>query len=177
LVLSGRNTFAQQQHHPGYGSRRQEHDRAEPNLGYGNSRLNFLIESRRQDNDRAEPNLGTLPSNVGDDVADMMIPKSIVPGPNDVVYGRDTFALQHHGNAHFNFLIENRRDKHDRAEPNLGTLPSNDKLKSEVVVGIIDAVKERGGRFLRKEDLGWVEVDAPAARTKVAKAFRRRQKL
>lgn len=100
-----------------------------------------------------EANLGQ----VEDGIAERMIPKSIIPSPaNDVVYGRNSFAQQHPGNSHLIFLIESRREEHDRAEPNVGTPPSNDKLKGEVVTKIIDAVKKRGGCFLRKEDLGWV---------------------
>ena len=62
-------------------------------------------------------------------------------------------AQQQHdpGNSHLKFLIESRREKHDRAGPNLGTISSNgNKLKSEVVAEIIDTVKtggEGGGAF------------------------------
>jgi hypothetical protein len=109
---------------------------------------------------------------------DDMIPKSIIPGPNDVVYGRDSFAQQHLGNSHFIFVIESWREDHDTAEPtNHWTLPSNEKFKAEVVDAVIEAIKERGGRFLRKGDLGWEEVDEKMARSKVANAFRSRRKV
>jgi hypothetical protein len=189
----------------------------------------------------------------------MMMPRSkatfrsIIPGPKDVVYGRDAFAQQHLGNLHFNSLIEKSVKEYDEAEPNLASplrlrmtahpssgrssssdiynhnvstmkdgtntifmamnrkyrvdnflmesgidvlhdrtldpphyfgttlIPNNhnrnQKVKCEVVEEVIKAVKDLGGRFLKKEnDLEWVEVNATAARRKVAMAFRGRRK-
>jgi hypothetical protein len=61
-------------------------------------------------------------------MADIMIPKITFPGPNDLGYGRDSFAQQQHlGNSHFIFLIESRREEHGRAEADLETLPGNER--------------------------------------------------
>jgi hypothetical protein len=113
-----------------------------------------------------------------DVMEDDMIPRSIIPGPNDVVYGRDSFAQQHLGNSHFIFLIESWREDHDTAEAtNQWNHSSHEKFKAEVVDEVIEAIKERGGRFLRKGDSGWEEVDEKSARSKVANAFRSRRKV
>jgi hypothetical protein len=105
---------------------------------------------------------------------DEMIPaRSIIPGAKDVVYGRDSFAQKHLGNSDFIGLIESWREDHNMADSTNG---KNDKFKAGVVEAVIDVIKGRGGRFLRKGDLGWEEVDAKSARNKVADAFRSRRK-
>jgi hypothetical protein len=42
---------------------------------------------------------------------------------------------------------------------------------------VIETAHERGGKFLREDEFGWVEVDYDTARSKVANAFRSRRKI
>jgi hypothetical protein len=94
----------------------------------------------------------------------ILVPTMIVPGPNDVVYGRDRFALHHPGNAHYLILIDERREEYEHTQSRTE--------KTEVANGIVNAIRESGGRFLKRADVGWAAVDDVTARYKVASAFR-----
>jgi hypothetical protein len=96
----------------------------------------------------------------------------LVPGPNDVVYGRDRFAQEHPGNSHYIFLIDCWREEHDGHPEE----PAKKKEKTAIANRVVEAIAERGGRFLRRDELGWVAVDDVVARYKVASSFRSRRK-
>jgi hypothetical protein len=99
----------------------------------------------------------------------LLLQRVAVPDQNDVVFGRDKYAQDHPGNAHFLFLIEKRRDEHEQT--------ASRKIKCNISDGVIETAHERGGKFLRKDEFGWVEVDYDTARSKVANAFRSRRKI
>lgn len=94
----------------------------------------------------------------------------VVPGPKDVLFGRDKFAQDHSGNSHFHLLIDNRREDREMAQ----TRSEKAKITGEIVI----AIQERGGRFLKRDSLGcWsVVVDNVSARYKVANTFRDKRK-
>jgi hypothetical protein len=123
----------------------------------------WLKERRKAEDDEAAAVLLVVQPPI------LLIQRVAVPDQNDVVFGRDKYAQDHPGNAQFIFLIENRRDEHE------GT-PSR-KIKCNISDAVIETVHERGGKFLRKDEVGWVEVDHDTARNKVANAFRSRRKL
>jgi hypothetical protein len=73
------------------------------------AKLNFVWENYKQ---RVGEDATNFVGHVGNDdaTADSTspTPKKIIPGPNDVVCGKDKFAQRHAGNSNFNFLIESR---------------------------------------------------------------------
>jgi hypothetical protein len=99
------------------------------------------------------------------------IQRIVVPGSNDVVFGRDRFAQEHPGNTHYIFLIDCWRLEH-------GGQPDSTKRKEKTAIAnrVVETITGRGGRFLRRDELGWVEVDGVVARYKVASSFRSRRK-
>jgi hypothetical protein len=88
----------------------------------------------------------------------------LAPCSNDVVFGRDKFALHHPGNTHYLRSIDKRREEHENAE--------SKSAKTQIANAIVSAIKERGGRFLKRAATGWAEVDDATARYKVASAIR-----
>jgi hypothetical protein len=86
------------------------------------------------------------------------------PCQNDVLFGRDKFVQHHAGNIHYLRLIDERREEHKNVESKSG--------KTQIANAIVSAIKERGGRFLKRADAGWAAVDDATARYKVASAIR-----
>lgn len=89
--------------------------------------------------------------------------------PNDVLFGRGKTVVDHPGNAKFRRLVDVYMRKYEEAE----------RLeKTCIAEAIVQMIMETDGRFLKKEPgSDWQEVDGPAARKKVAHAFRNRRKL
>ena len=90
------------------------------------------------------------------------------PGPNDVLIhgGGSPTITNHDGNKKFRALISGRQEEY---------LNAAHKDKKGITQSIVNAVLERGGRFLRKASdgrEGWIEVDAKTRENKAAQDLR-----
>jgi hypothetical protein len=75
------------------------------------------------------------------------------PEPEDVLFGRDSESWNHDGNKHFRAIVADYQDDYHST-----------KLRSrkvEIVARIIEELKQRGARFLKRDrdSVGWYEVD------------------
>lgn len=91
-----------------------------------------------------------------------------VPRNEDIVFGRGMFLQDHWGNIHFRDVIDGRRNTYDE---------SDRKGKTRLASKIVQSMQETGGRFLKDDGMGWVEVEDKVARQKVSMAFRSHRKL
>lgn len=87
--------------------------------------------------------------------------------PNDVLSGRGGGTNQHEGNCFFRSLINKNRERYLRAKKN---------DKPFISLSIVNIVRQRNGRFLKKnEDSGlWYEIGDAQAREKTSQALRQR---
>lgn len=86
------------------------------------------------------------------------------PQENDVLLGRGGKNNQHVGNAHFRQLARLRRDEYQRARK---------KLKVTISRELVDQVREKKGRFLKKSGTeGWQDVGDDVAREKASQLLR-----
>ena len=84
-----------------------------------------------------------------------------VPKHEDVILGRGN--KNHYGNMRFRQIIDSHRQEYE----------ASDKAgKTSIAEVIVREVKERGGRFLKNDVGGWVELDDSSARYKVSHRFR-----
>mmetsp|Transcript_20676 Transcript_20676/g.50794 ORF Transcript_20676/g.50794 Transcript_20676/m.50794 type:complete len:456 (+) Transcript_20676:138-1505(+) len=86
-----------------------------------------------------------------------------IPHRFDVLFGRGCNTREHTGNLRATHLVDMWQEKYDEAERFEKT------SISEKLVGII---KDSGGKFLKWEESGWVEVEDDAARDKISHWFR-----
>ena len=93
--------------------------------------------------------------------------RCVVPGPMDIVFGRDALARAHLGNLRFRKIIHDRQERYDHAA-------SHDE-RSVIAADIVLGIKESGGRFLKLEKASWIVVNDETARDKVTNAFRSRR--
>ena len=92
---------------------------------------------------------------------------SILPGPMDVVMGRDWDAQIHPGTMRLREIIASHWDAYNNAK----------KLeKTTITREIVQEVKAAGNRFLKSDGAGYVVVDDSVAREKVSSSFRDRRK-
>ena len=91
-----------------------------------------------------------------------------IPGPKDVLFGRDKISRSHTGNIRYYHLIATRQEQYDSAV-------SKDE-KFIIASDIVLKIKESGGRFFKLDKAGWVAVDDDTAREKVTSAFRTRRR-
>jgi hypothetical protein len=90
-----------------------------------------------------------------------------VPNLSDVLFGKEKSVQEHSGNIRYLNLIAEFWDRYDGAK----------KIEKKSITGeMVDLVKKSGGRFLKMDDFGWVEVSDIIAREKVSNAFRDRRK-
>ena len=101
----------------------------------------------------------------------------VVPNAMDVLFGRGRLIQEHPGNIRYRHLIETNRDEYEKAS----------KLrKTELAKTIVSIIKYgneenkatksfEGGRFLKLDGAGWVEVDDQVARDKIGHSFRNRR--
>lgn len=87
--------------------------------------------------------------------------------PEDVLSGRGGGTNQHEGNCYFRSLINSNREKYLRSKKN---------DKPFISRSIVNAIRRRNGRFLKKdEEAGlWYEIGDAAAREKTSQALRQR---
>jgi hypothetical protein len=83
------------------------------------------------------------------------------PRDVDVIFGRGKAANQH--NESFREQVGLRH---------VDYLEGNDVRKTELVAELIRWVRNRGGRFLKKDSTGWVERNDPAVNDKVRQSLR-----
>ena len=93
--------------------------------------------------------------------------QSILPGPMDVIMGRDWEAQIHPGTMRLREIIASHWDAYDNAK----------KLeKTKITREIVQEVKAGGNRFLKVDGAGYVVVDDSVAREKVSSSFRDQRK-
>ena len=95
------------------------------------------------------------------------VERCLVPGPKDILLGRDKVARSHTGNLRFQHIITTHQEDYDNAV-------SKDE-RSIIAASIVLSIKESGGRFLKCDEASWVQVSDDAARDKVTNAFRSRR--
>jgi len=89
----------------------------------------------------------------------------IVPRRFDVLFGRGKIAKTHTGNLRALHLCEMNYPRYESAI-------TGKYGKTEVAEQIVRIIHESGGRFLKPENGGWVEVEDEAAREKISHFFR-----
>lgn len=87
--------------------------------------------------------------------------------PEDVLSGRGGGTNQHEGNCFFRSLINSHREKYLRSKKN---------DKPFISRSIVNAIRRRNGRFLKKDEKAglWYEIGDAAAREKTSQALRQR---
>jgi hypothetical protein len=93
--------------------------------------------------------------------------RNTVPGPFDVLLGREKISQENVGNARYHFVIDAHRDHFES---------SSVREKTAITREIVQEIKESGGRFLKLDNADWAEVSDADARKKVASAFRSKRK-
>jgi hypothetical protein len=91
------------------------------------------------------------------------------PGPNDVKLGRQYLCKTHHGNLKYLDMVHSHLEEYD-------ALHRFERRK--ILVKIYNAVKESGGRFVKRTESGegWIEISFETAIDKIANAFRTKRK-
>jgi len=89
----------------------------------------------------------------------------IVPRRFDVLFGRGKIAKSHTGNLRALHLCEMNYPRYESSI-------TGKYGKTDVAEQIVSIIHESGGRFLKPETDGWVEVDDEAAREKISHFFR-----
>lgn len=90
-----------------------------------------------------------------------------IPGPFDVLLGREKISQEHVGNVRYHFVIDTHIDHFES---------SSVREKTAVTREMVQLIKASGGRFLKLDNTGWAEVSDEDARKKVASAFRSKRK-
>jgi hypothetical protein len=85
-----------------------------------------------------------------------------IPSQYDVLLGKHALVKEHSGNLRYWALLDDR----------FGAYQVADKTtKTSIAELLIEDIKSRGGRFLRKEEKGWVEITQLEARNKVVSSI------
>ena len=86
-------------------------------------------------------------------------------GPQDVLCGRGGKINNHPGNCEFRELIKSQQEVYLKAKK---------RVKPNLTASIIESIRSRKGRFLKKDDAtgGYYEISDTKAREKVAQALR-----
>ena len=87
----------------------------------------------------------------------------IIPGTYDILLGRGKPLQKHAGNLRYHHVIETYHGQYEKAQK-LG--------KTNLSKRIVKKMKDDGGRFLKQDECGWIEIDDDAARYKVSHTFR-----
>jgi hypothetical protein len=85
-------------------------------------------------------------------------------GPYDVVCGRQKEAFRNVGNRRFRVTVSLFMEKYVAA--------STRQCKSKVIAAVAEQVKANSGRFLKRRNNEWVELDDKQAKEKVGHALR-----
>jgi hypothetical protein len=99
---------------------------------------------------------------------------SLKPGLLDVLSGRGRSCFNHHGNQFLRAMVADKLDFYLTA--------ANREEKTAIAIGIVKAIKDSGGKFLKKHEGAvsgkakmlkiWFEIKDSEARKKVSHAFR-----
>ena len=87
----------------------------------------------------------------------------MVPSRKDVLLGVGKGIQSHIGNVRYRQLLQDCKDKYDQ---------SAYSERKQITEEIVYIVKQASGRFLKEDEIGWVEVDDDIARVKISAAFR-----
>lgn len=93
--------------------------------------------------------------------------RETIPGPFDVLLGREKISQENVGNVRYHFVIDTKIDHFES---------SSVREKTAMTREIVQVIKSSGGRFLKLDSAGWTEVSDEDARKKVASAFRSKRK-
>lgn len=121
-----------------------------------------LFKELKSSNKESSPNYAIPANPKGGE-----LPNSYVPGPNDVIMGRSSQAVNAPGNTKLRVILEACREKYDSAAHRMD--------KMVLTHHVFSIIKDRGGRFIKHRQDGiklWEEVPDEAAREKVALGFR-----
>jgi hypothetical protein len=94
--------------------------------------------------------------------------RKAIPGPFDVLLGREKISQENDGNVRYHFVIDTHMDHYESSPV---------REKTAITRKIVQGIKASGGRFLKLDSAGWAEVSDEEARKKVASAFRSKRKL
>lgn len=95
-------------------------------------------------------------------------PLIVLPHRFDVLFGRGTNVRSHTGNLRALHLVNMWQSRYDGA--------SNRFAKADISERIVGIIQESGGRFLKWDETGWMEVDDESARDKVSHWFRNQRR-
>jgi len=91
------------------------------------------------------------------------VKRVILPNSLDVLLGRGKPLQRHPGNIRYHHIVDSFHGQYEKAQ----------KLeKTTLSKLIVEKIKNTGGRFMKQDEIGWVEIDDEAARYKVSHTFR-----
>lgn len=96
------------------------------------------------------------------------IPRVLIPSNKDVLKGRGRGVQNHIGNLRFRHLVAERQKEYD----------ANDMFGAKGIVAsnVMEAIESEGGRFLKDDGVGWVQLNDTDAREKISMTFRSQRK-
>jgi len=97
------------------------------------------------------------------DVQQRVLVRVGTPGQHDVLLGRGKACYAHVGNIRLRNIVIERTHLYEGA---------GFAVKQKVSDEVVALIRSKGGRFLKDDGTGWVEVDDETARKKVSHAFR-----
>lgn len=93
-----------------------------------------------------------------------LLPQNYSPRDEDIIFGKTRLAYKHIGNQRFRITIgahvQEYIDKKDRS------------YRTELILRIMETIRQEGGRFLKYRHERWVDVGDRIARSKVGHALR-----
>jgi hypothetical protein len=92
-----------------------------------------------------------------------VVRRIIVPSQFDVLLGRGKPLQKYSGNINYHYVIGGYHDHYEEASK---------QEKTELAMTIVNNIHSQGGRFLKQDDGGWLEIPDEAARSKVSHTFR-----
>lgn len=87
----------------------------------------------------------------------------VVPGPNDVLSGRTKMVRDHPGTVRYRTYVERNQAEYEVA---------SSFQKTALAYLIMKLITDAGGRFLKFDGNGWLEMDVHATRQKISHCFR-----
>lgn len=113
----------------------------------------FIRRMRKEDDE----------SKISSSNGNVVVRRIIVPSQFDVLLGRGKPLQKYSGNINYHYVIGGYHDHYEEASK---------QEKTELAMTIVNKIHSRGGRFLKQDDGGWLEIPNEAARSKVSHTFR-----